>query len=79
MDKLGNPGISLHDTTAVTCSKCGGEVFEQGVLLREVSALLTGTGEPGLIPIPVFICSKCGHVEERFLPVELRHNETKLG
>ncbi len=74
MDKLGGPQISLQDTTAVKCEKCGGEIFESGMLLREVSALMTGTGQPGIIPIPVFICSKCGHVNSQFIPQELRDN-----
>jgi DNA-directed RNA polymerase subunit RPC12/RpoP len=74
MDKLGGPQISLQDTTAVKCEKCGGEIFESGMILREVSALMTGTGQPGIIPIPVFICSKCGHVNSQFIPQELRDN-----
>lgn len=81
MDKLGGPQISLQDTTTVRCDKCGGAIFEQGMMLQEVSALMTGTGQPGLIPIPVFICSKCGHVNERFIPQELKNNgivEAKL-
>lgn len=75
-NKLGMPPVDLANTTAVTCSVCGGEVFEQGMILREVSALLTGTGQPGIIPIPVFICSKCGHVPEQFLPKELQNQNT---
>ena len=74
--KLGGPQISLGDTKAIKCDVCGCEVFDQGVMLREVSALLTGTGQPGLLPIPVFICSKCGHVNEQFLPKELQKNES---
>lgn len=74
--KLGNPQFNLEDTKAVKCDICGGEVFEQAVMLREVSALLTGTGQPGIIPIPVFVCSKCGHVNKQFLPLELQNNET---
>lgn len=72
MEKLGGPQISLQDTTPVVCEKCGGQVFENGVILREVSAILTGTGQPGIIPIPVFICSECGHVNTQFIPQELR-------
>lgn len=74
MNKLGGPQISLQDTTAVKCEKCGNEIFEQGVMLREVSALMTGTGQPGIIPIPVFICSNCGHVNEQFIPQDLKNN-----
>ena len=75
--KLGGPQIRLEDTKAVKCDVCGCEVFDQGVMLREVSSLLTGTGQPGIIPIPVFICSKCGHVNNQFLPQELqKHGES---
>lgn len=74
MDKLGGPQISLQNTEAVKCDKCGGEVFEQAVMLRKVSALMTGTGQPGIIPIPVFICSKCGHVNDEFIPQDLKNN-----
>lgn len=73
--KLGAPQLSLADTTPVKCDACGGEIFEQGIMLREVSALLTGNGKPGVITVPVFICSKCGHVNKQFLPVELQNNE----
>ena len=81
MDKLGGPQIALQDTKAVKCEKCGCEFFEQGLILREVSALMTGTGQPGIIPIPVFICSECGHVNKQFIPEELKDNglvEAKL-
>ena len=74
MDKLGGPQFSLQDTTAVKCDKCGGEIFENGVILREVSALMTGTGQTGIVPIPVFICSKCGHVNDQFIPQDLKKN-----
>ena len=75
--KLGALQMSLADTTAVQCSLCGGEVFEQGVMLRKVSALLTGNGQEGLIPVPVFLCSKCGTVVQELLPIELQKNESK--
>jgi hypothetical protein len=31
--------------------------------------------QDGIIPIPVFACQKCGHVNEKFLPAELKNNE----
>lgn len=72
--KLGNIQLNVNDTKAVKCEICGNEIFDQGVMLREVSPLLTGTGQPGIIPIPVFVCSKCGHVNKQFLPAELQEN-----
>ena len=76
MDKLGGPRVTISDTEAVKCEKCGGEVFTQGFMMRRVSPILTGDGRPGIIPIPVFVCDKCGHVNSEFIPEEIRNNVT---
>ena len=75
MDNVMQPKISLDQTTAITCEKCGCETFQEAVILRKVSPILTGTGQPGIIPIPVFICTKCGHVNGEMLPKELQNTE----
>jgi uncharacterized Zn finger protein len=64
--------ISLDKTTGVNCGSCGHDVFIEGVILRKASRLLTGTAQDALIPIPVFACSKCGSVNEEFLPFQLK-------
>jgi hypothetical protein len=35
-------------------------------------AFLTGTSQDALIPIPLFYCTKCGHTNEEFLPIQLK-------
>jgi predicted nucleic-acid-binding Zn-ribbon protein len=67
-----NMNVDLSQTAAVTCDECGGSYFEQALIIRKVSALLTGQGKPGFIPIPIFKCSKCGHVNKEFLPREVQ-------
>ena len=64
--------VSLDKTTAMTCDGCGHEVFQEGMMLRKVSKFLTGNPQDGLVPIPVFMCTKCGHVNQEFLPKELQ-------
>jgi uncharacterized Zn finger protein len=64
--------VSLDKTVAMTCDECGHEVFQEGMMLRKVSKFLTGNAQDGLVPIPVFMCSKCGHVNQEFLPKELQ-------
>jgi hypothetical protein len=64
--------ISLDKTSAIVCEECGNTVFQEGIMLRKASKFLTGTSQDALIPIPVFVCSKCGHVNSEFLPEELR-------
>jgi hypothetical protein len=41
-------------------------------MLRKASKFLTGTPQDALIPLPVFSCSKCGHVNTEFLPEPLK-------
>ena len=69
--------ISLDKTTGITCDKCDNNIFIEGMLLRKASRCITGTAQDAMIPIPVFTCSKCGHVNEEFLPMQLRNNQTE--
>lgn len=62
--------VSLDQTLPVECEECGGIVFQEGLMVRKVSGILVGTGKPTYIPIPVFMCAKCGHVNLEFLPKE---------
>ena len=45
---------------------CGCKVFNQAYLLRTVSGLLSPSGEPMIIPVPVFICEACGDIAPIF-------------
>ena len=63
-----NMNVALKDTTSIACEECGHSVFQEGVLLRKISRFVTGTSQDALMPIPVFSCSKCGHVNEEFMP-----------
>ena len=63
-----NMNITLDKTSGVSCDECNNEVFIEGVMLRKASRFITGTAQDAMIPIPVFACSKCGHVNKDFLP-----------
>lgn len=67
-----NVNVTLDKTVPVACDECGNTVFVEGLLLRKVSRFLTGQAQDGIIPIPVFSCSKCQHVNEEFIPSELK-------
>ena len=67
-----NINLSLDKTSAVVCEECGNHSFIEGTLLRKASRFLTGTSQDALVPIQVFVCSKCGHVNEEFLPTQLK-------
>jgi uncharacterized Zn finger protein len=64
--------ITLDKTTAVTCDDCGGQVFNEGLMIRKASKFITGTAQDAVIPVPTFTCAKCGHVNQEFLPKEMQ-------
>jgi len=69
--------ISLDKTEEITCEKCSHNVFQEGLMLRKASKFLTGTMQDALIPLPVFSCSACGHVNEEFLPEPLKNKDSE--
>ena len=69
--------VSLDKTTGVKCESCGNETFQEALMLRKVSKFLTGQAQDGILPIPTFVCTKCGHVNEEFYPKELLKNDNE--
>jgi len=65
--------IDLNKTTPVVCDECNHNVFQEGLMLRKANKFLTGTAQDALIPLPIFSCAKCGHVNESFLPEPLKN------
>ena len=60
--------IDFSQTTAEVCEKCENDTFTQAYKMRKLSALLSPTGEASMIPIQVFACAKCGHINAGFRP-----------
>lgn len=63
--------FDIRQTKGVVCEECNNIHFQQVVIIRKASGFLTGTGKPTYVPIPVFACTDCGHVNLEFLPKEL--------
>ena len=64
--------VDINQTQSVICEECGGVYFEQALIIRKASGLLTGQSKPSYIPIPIFKCVECGHVNAEFLPKEIQ-------
>ncbi len=62
--------VSYDQTEPIKCEKCEGEVFVPACLLRKVSALVSPTGKETVLPIQLFACANCSHINEDMLPVE---------
>lgn len=65
------PRFTLKDTSEVKCP-CGHLVFEEALMLRVASRILTGEAKDTLVTIPIVACKKCGVPLEQMLPEELK-------
>ena len=61
--------IDFSKTTELKCEACGNPTFKQTLLLRKMSALVAPGGQETIIPMQVFSCEKCGHVNKEFTDV----------
>jgi uncharacterized Zn finger protein len=60
------PEIDITKTSQIKCEKCENSTFKQSLLLRKLSAIVSPTGQETLVPVQVFACDKCGHVNSEF-------------
>ena len=60
--------IDISQTTAEVCESCGNNTFTQVFQIRKLSALLSPHGQETIVPIQVFACVKCNHINDKFLP-----------
>ena len=67
-----NLNVDISQSTPVLCEECKGTYFDQALIIRRVSAFLTGQVKPGFVPIPIFKCTECGHVNGEFIPKEVQ-------
>lgn len=72
-------GIRFEQTSGVLCEKCSGSVFSEALILRKVSKFLvaSNTNKDTLIPVPVFYCVSCKHVNVEFLPEGYKQEESE--
>ena len=63
--------IDFSKTTEIKCDSCGGQTFKQTLLMRKMSALVSPNGQETIIPMAVFACEKCNHVNQEFTKMEL--------
>jgi hypothetical protein len=63
-----NININPNDLEDVVCNKCECQTFEQIFLFKKISAVLSPTGKQTLIPLQTYRCTKCGNMNDEFLP-----------
>ena len=61
--------IDFSKTSQIKCEACEHPTFKQTLLLRKMSALASPNGQETIVPMQVFACEKCGHVNKEFSDV----------
>ena len=60
--------VDLSQAQDIVCENCSNYTFNEVVLMKRLSALLSPTGKDAIIPIPTFACNACGFINKQFLP-----------
>lgn len=61
-----NINIDLENINSIECENCKGETFTPVFIIKHLSALISPSGEETLIPIQIFKCCNCDHINEIF-------------
>ncbi len=70
--------VNLADAADVKCDNCGDRRFEAIHLIKLLSPIISPTGKEMLVPISTWACLRCSHINELFLPMELRATTKKI-
>ncbi len=62
-----NINIDLSTAENIKCENCENETFVPTFVIKYISALMSPSGQDTMIPIQLFKCSKCDHINEKFL------------
>ena len=69
MNQGQGPQVTLEmmkNATELKCESCQHDTFEEVLKLRKLSKLVTGQTKDTLVPVPMFACKKCGHINKEF-------------
>ena len=71
-DGVSLDNIDLTHAKDITCEKCEGIGFRQSMMLKKLSPLVSPTGQEAIIPVGVFACDSCGHVNKEFQEADIK-------
>ena len=61
------PVINPLKYPSIKCDNCGGELFEEKLVLKKIPGMVAGNGTEDInYPVPVLVCSKCHTIEKSY-------------
>ena len=67
--------INIKDTETIVCEKCGNGLFIESFFLKKISALVSPTGQESIVPVQVYSCGNCGHINRKLNPTSEQSEE----
>jgi uncharacterized Zn finger protein len=67
-DKQANVQVDLTQAETILCEKCSNGLFIPSFFLKKLSAVVSPTGQEAIIPIQVYSCGNCGHINSKLNP-----------
>jgi Na+-translocating ferredoxin:NAD+ oxidoreductase RnfC subunit len=64
----------IDNAKNLECEKCNSFLMNQAFVIKKISGLLMPDGKDTYLPVSVFACQKCGHVNDLFA-IELGINK----
>ena len=71
-----NVHLDLIQAETILCEKCGNGLFIQSFFLKKLSALVSPTGQEAVIPVQVYSCGNCGHINSKLNPTTSEETKT---
>jgi ribosomal protein S27AE len=75
--KQANVQLDLSQAETILCEQCQNGLFLASFFLKRISALVSPTGKEAIIPIQVYSCGNCGHINNKLNPTLNPDEETK--
>jgi DNA-directed RNA polymerase subunit RPC12/RpoP len=63
-----NINVKASDLKDIVCDNCGCKFFRHVHSFKRLSALISPSGKEQIVPIPIYRCDECGHINDEFLP-----------
>ena len=64
--------VDLTHAKDIVCEKCECKGFKQSMMLKRLSALVSPNGQESIVPVMVFACESCNHINKEFAEAEIK-------
>ncbi len=60
------PKVDLSTAETMKCEQCGSTLWKNAFIIKRISAIVSPNGQETIIPMAVFACESCNHVNDEF-------------